>query len=67
MAGRREAGTIWVNTYRAVSPMSPRTGYKNSGVGVERGQETIKEYTQLKSVWINTSSEPLSDPFVVRS
>ena len=67
MAGRLEAGTIWVNTYRAVSPMSPRQGYKNSGVGVERGQETIKEYTQLKSVWINTSSEPVADPFVVRN
>ena len=67
MAGRLEAGTIWVNTYRAVSPMSPRQGYKNSGVGVERGQETIKEYTKVKSVWINTSSEPLGDPFVVRN
>ena len=67
MAGRLEAGTIWVNTYRAVSPMSPRQGYKNSGVGVEQGQETIKEYTQLKSVWINTSPDPLGDPFVVRS
>ncbi len=67
MAGRLEAGTIWVNTYRAMSPMSPRMGYKNSGVGVEHGQETIKEYTQLKSVWINTSSEPVADPFVMRS
>lgn len=67
MATRLEAGTIWVNTYRAMSPMSPRQGYKNSGVGVEHGQETIKEYTQLKSVWINTSSEPVADPFVMRS
>lgn len=67
MAGRLEAGTIWVNTYRAMSPMSPRQGFKNSGVGVEHGQETIKEYTQLKSVWINTSPEPVADPFVMRS
>ena len=28
-----EAGTIWINTYRAMSPMSPRQGFKNSGVG----------------------------------
>ncbi len=35
-----EAGTIWINTYRAMSPMSPRQGFKNSGVGVEHGQET---------------------------
>ena len=34
MASRLEAGTIWVNTYRAMSPMSPRQGFKK-GVGVE--------------------------------
>lgn len=62
-----EAGTIWINTYRAMSPMSPRQGFKNSGVGVEHGQETIKEYTRLKSVWVNTSEEPVADPFVMRS
>lgn len=67
MADRLEAGTVWVNTYRAMSPMSPRQGFKNSGVGVEHGQETIREYTRLKSVWINTNEEPLGDPFVMRS
>lgn len=67
MAARLEAGTIWVNTYRAMSPMSPRQGFKNSGVGVEHGTETIKEYTRLKSVWINTSQEPVADPFIMRS
>jgi acyl-CoA reductase-like NAD-dependent aldehyde dehydrogenase len=67
MAARLEAGTIWVNTYRAMSPMSPRQGFKSSGVGVEHGAETIKEYTRLKSVWINTSEEPVADPFIMRS
>ena len=67
MAARLEAGTVWVNTYRAMSPMSPRQGFKNSGVGVEHGTETIREYTRLKSVWINTSQEPVADPFVMRS
>jgi (Z)-2-((N-methylformamido)methylene)-5-hydroxybutyrolactone dehydrogenase len=62
-----EAGTIWINTYRAMSPMSPRQGFKNSGVGVEHGQETIKEYTRLKSIWVNTSEEPVADPFIMRS
>jgi aldehyde dehydrogenase (NAD+) len=47
--------------------MSPRQGFKNSGVGIEHGTETIKEYTRLKSVWINTSEEPVADPFVMRS
>ncbi|KUM67402.1 aldehyde dehydrogenase [Streptomyces curacoi] len=67
MAARLDAGTVWVNTYRAMSPMSPRQGFKTSGVGVEHGTETIKEYTRLKSVWINTSEEPVADPFTMRS
>ncbi|WP_428936054.1 aldehyde dehydrogenase [Streptomyces sp. ACT015] len=67
MAARLDAGTIWVNTYRAMSPMSPRQGFKTSGVGVEHGTEAVKEYTRLKSVWINTSEEPVADPFTMRS
>ena len=67
MASQLEAGTVWVNTYRAMSPMSPRQGFKTSGVGVEHGVETIKEYTRLKSVWINTSEDAVTDPFVLRS
>lgn len=67
MAARLDAGTVWVNTYRAMSPMSPRQGFKSSGVGVEHGTETMKEYTRLKSVWINTSEEPVADPFTMRS
>jgi aldehyde dehydrogenase (NAD+) len=67
MASALDAGTIWVNTYRAMSPMSPRSGFKSSGMGVEHGTETIREYTRLKSVWVNTSDEPQGDPFVLRS
>lgn len=66
MANRLDAGTIWVNTYRAMSPMSPRQGFKSSGVGVEHGAETMKEYSRLKSVWINTDEGPIGDPFVMR-
>lgn len=67
MADRLEAGTVWVNTYRAMSPMSPRQGFKQSGAGVEHGIEGVREYTRLKSVWINTDESPLSDPFQMRS
>jgi aldehyde dehydrogenase (NAD+) len=67
MAAALEAGTVWVNTYRSMSPMSPRAGFKNSGLGVEHGTEVIREYTRLKSVWINTSEEPAGDPFVLRA
>ncbi|MPY77065.1 MAG: aldehyde dehydrogenase family protein [Actinophytocola sp.] len=67
MASRLDAGTVWVNTYRAMSPMSPRSGFKQSGLGVEHGTEVLREYTRLKSVWINTSDEPAADPFVLKS
>jgi len=59
------AGTIWVNTYRAVSFTSPFGGYKQSGLGRENGMEAIKEYLQTKSVWISTASD-VPNPFVMR-
>src|SRR3954464_13734378 len=65
MANRLQAGTVWVNTYRAVSFMSPFGGYKRSGIGRESGQEMIKEYLQTKSVWISTASE-VPNPFIMR-
>ena len=61
-----QAGIIWVNTYRAVSPMGAIGGFKASGYGRESGIHAVKDYTQLKTVWINTSSEPMADPFVMR-
>ncbi len=55
MAEKLQAGTVWINTYRAVSYLSPFGGYKRSGLGRESGQELIKEYLQVKSVWISTA------------
>jgi len=65
MSERIQSGTVWVNTYRAVSYMSPFGGYKDSGVGRENGAQAIYEYLQLKSVWINTGAAT-GNPFVMR-
>ena len=65
MADRLQAGTVWVNTYRAVSYLSPFGGYKRSGIGRESGQEMIMEYMQTKSVWISTATD-VPNPFVIR-
>ncbi|HET6491765.1 MAG TPA: aldehyde dehydrogenase family protein, partial [Burkholderiales bacterium] len=65
MAERLQAGTVWVNTYRAVSYLSPFGGYKRSGLGRESGQDMIKEYLQVKSVWISTATE-VPNPFILR-
>ena len=67
MAAALDAGTVWINTYRAMTPLSPREGFKTSGVGIEHGTEAIHEYTRLKSVWVNTSEDPVADPFTMRS
>jgi (Z)-2-((N-methylformamido)methylene)-5-hydroxybutyrolactone dehydrogenase len=65
LSERLQAGTVWVNTYRAVSYLSPFGGYKRSGLGRESGQEMIKDYMQVKSVWISTATE-VPNPFILR-
>lgn len=64
-AAALRAGTIWTNTYRAVSYMAPFGGYKRSGIGRENGQEAIGAYLQTKTVWIDTSGQT-ANPFVMR-
>lgn len=63
---RLRAGIVWVNTYRAVSPIVPFGGYGQSGLGREGGAESIRDYTRTKSVWLRTSDAPIDDPFVMR-
>jgi acyl-CoA reductase-like NAD-dependent aldehyde dehydrogenase len=65
MSERIQAGTVWVNTYRAVSYLSPFGGYKDSGLGRENGMDAMREYLQVKSVWINTGAVT-GNPFVMR-
>lgn len=65
MSQRLEAGTVWINTYRATSYMSPFGGYKRSGIGRESGLTAIREYLQEKSVWIDISGN-VPNPFVQR-
>jgi len=60
------SGIVWVNTYRAISPISPFGGFKQSGGSREAGMDAIHEYTRTKTTWINTSPEPMGNPFVIR-
>jgi acyl-CoA reductase-like NAD-dependent aldehyde dehydrogenase len=66
MANRIRAGTVWVNTYRAVSFTMPFGGYKSSGLGRENGMDAINEYLQTKSVWINNGPGG-GNPFVMKT
>ncbi|UCH72667.1 MAG: aldehyde dehydrogenase [Rhodospirillales bacterium] len=62
---RIKAGTVWVNTYRAVSYVAPFGGYKRSGLGRESGQQAIRDWMQTKTVWISTATET-PNPFIMR-
>ncbi|HEY0212696.1 MAG TPA: aldehyde dehydrogenase [Paenirhodobacter sp.] len=60
------AGIVWVNTYRAVSPIAPFGGHGLSGHGREGGLAAALDYTTVKTVWLRTSDAPIPDPFVMR-
>ena len=47
-----QAGICWINTWGASPAEMPVGGYKESGIGRENGVETLKHYTQLKSVLV---------------
>ena len=66
LVARIRAGIVWVNTYRAISPIAPFGGHGLSGHGREGGFQAILDYTKVKSVWLRTSDEPIPDPFVMR-
>jgi aldehyde dehydrogenase (NAD+)/betaine-aldehyde dehydrogenase len=63
---RLRAGIVWINTYRAVSPMAPFGGFGKTGYGREAGLDAIWDYTRSKTVWINMSDAPIADPFIMR-
>jgi aldehyde dehydrogenase (NAD+) len=60
------AGVVWVNTYRAVSPIAPFGGFGLSGHGREGGMAAVLDYTRTKTIWLRTSDDPIPDPFVMR-
>jgi aldehyde dehydrogenase (NAD+) len=45
-----EVGTIWVNQYQDFPAGLPFGGYKQSGIGRETAFETVKEFTQTKTI-----------------
>jgi aldehyde dehydrogenase (NAD+) len=66
LSKRIHAGIVWINTYRAVSPIAPFGGYGQSGHGREGGLAAALDFTKTKTVWLRTSDEPIPDPFVMR-
>jgi len=53
VARRLQAGTVWVNAYNFYDAGMPFGGYKASGFGRDLGPECLRDYTQVKSVWVS--------------
>jgi aldehyde dehydrogenase (NAD+) len=62
---RLKAGTIYVNNYRATSFTSPFGGFKRSGIGRESGPDAIKDYLDVKTVWLSSDLD-VPNPFIRR-
>lgn len=56
-ATRMDAGTVWVNTHMAMSPAIPFGGAKQSGIGVEFGEEGLAEFTQIHVVNVSRAGD----------
>jgi acyl-CoA reductase-like NAD-dependent aldehyde dehydrogenase len=64
VAQRLRAGTVWINAYRVVAPNVPFGGFGASGIGRENGSDVLREYTETRSIWIETSGAT-RDPFTL--
>jgi acyl-CoA reductase-like NAD-dependent aldehyde dehydrogenase len=51
VAQRLQAGTIWINTYKQLSISTPFGGFKDSGLGREKGIGGMRLYQQQKSLY----------------
>lgn len=56
-AREMKSGMVWINCYKRVNPGSPFGGVGVSGYGREMGFDAMREYTQVKSVWVNVDAQ----------
>ncbi|MFL6661932.1 MAG: aldehyde dehydrogenase family protein [Rhizobacter sp.] len=57
VAAALASGMVWINSYKRVNPGSPFGGVGKSGYGREMGFDAMREYTQVKSVWVNVDAQ----------
>lgn len=55
------AGTFWVNSYKTIHVSSPFGGYGESGYGRSSGLDALREYSEVKSVWVETAAKPAAN------
>ena len=52
VARRLQAGTVWINTYKQLSISTPFGGFKESGLGREKGLAGLRLYQQTKAIYL---------------
>lgn len=52
-----QAGTVWVNDYNVFCDQVPFGGFKQSGVGRENGAYGIRNYTEVKAVYVKVNEK----------
>ena len=55
-----EAGSVWINTYKQSSISSPFGGFKDSGIGREKGVDGLRLYAQVKSMYFGLHTQPFA-------
>ncbi|MBV8681314.1 MAG: aldehyde dehydrogenase family protein, partial [Caulobacteraceae bacterium] len=50
LAEEMDSGTVWINHHADLAPNIPFGGAKQSGIGVELGEEGLAEFTQLQVI-----------------
>ncbi|MFJ4154048.1 aldehyde dehydrogenase [Pseudomonas sp. NPDC089752] len=59
--GRKlQAGTVWINTYKQFSISTPFGGWRDSGLGREKGRQGILQYMEQKSLYWGMNTQPLA-------
>jgi aldehyde dehydrogenase (NAD+)/betaine-aldehyde dehydrogenase len=54
-----QAGNVWINTYKQFSISTPFGGWRDSGLGREKGRLGILQYMEQKSVYWGLNEQPL--------
>lgn len=59
VARELEAGSVWINTYKQSHIATPFGGFKDSGIGREKGLHGLRLYSQVKSVYFGMHEKPM--------
>ncbi|MBA1275441.1 aldehyde dehydrogenase [Stutzerimonas azotifigens] len=55
-----QAGTVWINTYKQFSISTPFGGWRDSGLGREKGRLGILQYMEQKSLYWGLNEQPIA-------